>query len=332
MTAEKSLPHQHWPAQPGSVAARYPAIHELAEGDRDLQTLTSAARDLAHSDLVVHVGISLASGGRPPETLAATSDVPVRADWLQHGVRQGPGMWQARDEVLVSKDLAADERWPDFGKLCVAVLDLRSMVSVRIRVPGAALARLNFYATEPVALEQLDVGSAVRLAQLADTPVSRALERLRDDIIEPERGDPNRVALALGTIMARYRVNSAQAFELLLYASDGGDRNLVDAALEVVDIGGLPGEVLHAARQRHQERSLTEREPGQTAPRAWLRNDASQARVHTDRGVPHTGASRSLDTPTDPDRRLCIGGPEMWRAPTIEPPLTGRRGGTTWQN
>lgn len=329
MTAEKSLPDQHWPAQPRSVTALRPPLHELADGDLDLQSLTSTARDLAHSDSVVHVGISLSSAGRPPETLAATGDLPVRADWLQQGVRQGPGMCQAEDRVLVSRDLAADERWPDFGKLCVAVLDLRSMVSVRIPVPGADLARLNFYATEPVALEHLDVASALRLAQLADTPVSRALERLRDDIVTPERGDHNRVALALGTIMARYRVNSAQAFELLVHASHGGDRTLVDAALEVVDIGGLPGDALTGARQRHHERSLTEREPGQTAPRAWLRNDASQARVNTDRGGQHAEGTRSLDTPTGPDRRLCIGGPDMWREPTSAPPLPGRRDGTT---
>ena len=91
-----------------------------------------AQRLICRAHPATHVGLTLVPDGRAPETIAATDDLPIRVDWLQHELGQGPSVRSAFTGVLVSPDLAIDRRWPDFGRLCVAVLDVRSMVSVAV--------------------------------------------------------------------------------------------------------------------------------------------------------------------------------------------------------
>jgi len=122
------------------VPAAAPSGLAPQSGDVDLQFVaTFAALAMCHSDQQIHCGLTVVPAGRAPETVAASDDIPVRVDWLQRELSQGPAVMADLGELVVSKDLAADLRWPDFGKLCVAVLDLRSMVSIRIPMAGSTL-------------------------------------------------------------------------------------------------------------------------------------------------------------------------------------------------
>jgi hypothetical protein len=220
--------------------------------DLDPQQVTLAGLRICHSDHDIHCGLSVVRPGWAPETIAASDDVPVRVDWVQHELRQGPCVGADPGATLVIEDLAADERWPDFGRMCVAVLNMRSMLSVQVPVAPPNRARLSFYSSEPSAVDNWDLSAVPRLARLASPMVTALICEFGELFVHAAPSDRGRVAVALGTISARYRVNSADAFDLLREASQDLRRALLGVAIDVVADGRLPEEaILHARRRRH---------------------------------------------------------------------------------
>jgi hypothetical protein len=211
-------------------------------------------------------------------------------------------------ETLVISDLASEERWPDFGRMCVAVMNMRSMVSVPIPVAGPNVARLNFYSSDPRAFDNLDLGAASRLALLAAPMVAALISEFGELLAQAAPSECSRVAVAVGTVIARYRVNSADAFDLLREASHDLRRALLGLAIEVVADGRLPEEAI--VRARHQR--MAERRAGQalnqaatTPPRTYAPRSGSP--VHPRRSGVHQRAVHAAPS---------IGGPEMWRDPS----------------
>lgn len=254
--------------------------------DLDPQQVTLAGRAICNSEHDVHCGVSIVPAGRAPETIAATDDVPVRVDWLQHELNQGPALDADPVELLAIKDLAAAESWLDFGRMCVAVMNLRSMVSVRIPTGSPDRAMLNFYSSEPGAFDHMDVDAALRLARFAAPAVCTLIGEFRGPLLAASPSDCSRVAVAVGTVMARYRVNSTDAFGLILEASRYLRRSLLGVAIEVVaNIHVLEEAILQARRQRR-----------------------------TGRTTPEPEGPTSQQPPAPP--RPSIGGPEMWHDPS----------------
>lgn len=252
------------------------------------QQVTFAGLEICNSDDDIHCGLSVVAAERAPETIAATDDVPVRVDWLQHELRQGPCVGADSGEMLVIKDLAADERWPDFGKMCVAVMNVRSMVSIQISVARPDRARLNFYSSEPSAFDHLDFDAALRLARLAAPMVRVVISEFREALLEAAPSDCSRVAIAVGTVIARYQVNSADAFDLLREASHDLRRALLGVAIDVVADGRLPEAAILQARQRTPECG-----PGHGG------SGGQQRGAH---GAPLIGGPEMCHDPSAPDR------------------------------
>ncbi|MCC6494871.1 MAG: hypothetical protein IT193_01285 [Propionibacteriaceae bacterium] len=286
--------------------------------DLDPQQVTLAARAICNSEHDVHCGLSIVPDGRAPETIAATDDVPVRVDWLQHELRQGPGLDADLGEVLAIKDLAAAERWLDFGRMCEAVMDLRSMVSIRIPTGSPDRAMLNFYSSDPGAFDQMDIEAALKLARLAAPAVLRIIDDFREPLQDIVNGDCSRVAVAVGTVMARYRVNSADAFGLLREASGYLRRSLLGVAIDVVaDVRLLEEAVIQARRQRRSSPGRAPSQPG--------------APPGVGSGQPATPGQSARLRPSANDAPS-IGGPEMWHDPSAPPArlagiVPGGRGG-----
>lgn len=308
MTAQQWKPElEGLPRPPGAANPTWPA---RVSGSRSLDpqlAVKFAALGICHSNQTVHCGLTVVLAGHAPEPVAATDDLPVRVDWLQHELGQGPGVQLVPGEVVLSKDLAADDRWPDFGKLCVSVLDLRSMVCIQIPLEAGHRALLSFYSSEPTALDHLDVDAARRLARLA----APATNSLIDEFGEELRGaadSSSRVATALGMVVARYRVRSPEAFDLLLEASHFLDRPLLDVALEVVVEGCLPEAV---TRWRHRYGA------GPIGATPTAGREAVPPWVARQPDVPRP----SLDTADPPatDWIPQVGGPELWGHPDPEP-------------
>jgi hypothetical protein len=291
-------------------APRNAALTELVlprGDDLDPQQVALAGVKICRSGHDIHCGLSVMPADGVPETIAATDDVPVRLDWLQRELRQGPFLGADPGGTLVIKDLAADQRWPDFGRMCVAVMNMRSMVSVRIPVARPNRARLSLYSSEPGAFDHLDLGAASRLAALAAPTVTILINEFGEPLLHAAPSDCSKVAIALGTVIARYRVNSADAFDLLCEASHDLNRALLGVAIGVVADGGLPEEALvHARRYRtpRRRRSQAVELAAVTPPRAYWQPSGR-----------HVPPRRSAGQPSGAHAAASIGGPEMWRDP-----------------
>lgn len=219
--------------------------------DLALQEVAFAGLDICQSHHDIHCGLSVVPADGTPETIAATDDVPVRLDWLQYESCQGPGVGADRGELVIA-DLATDQRWPEFGELAIAATNMRSMACVQIPVARPNRAILGFYSSDPRAFEHFDVRAAARLARVAAPMVTVLISEFGERLLRAPPSDRNRVAVAVGTLSGRYRVNSADAFDLLCEASRDLHRALVGVAIDVIAEGRLPEEaILHARRRRH---------------------------------------------------------------------------------
>lgn len=235
----------------------------------DLQSVVSfAARALCHSPHDIHGGLSVIPAEGVPEPVAATDDLPIRFDWLQCELAQGPSMDSVPTELVVSKDLAADDRWPDFGKLCFAVMNLRSMVMIRVPLASGDQAALSLCSTQPDAFDRMDVDSALRLARLAIPAIEAVMANF--ELAKPIDGHRqcSRLAMALGMVVARHRVDSSEAFSLLLDASYRANRTVLDVAREVAETGSLPAHTGEPPGTGHAETSKDRSESDQSGCQA----------------------------------------------------------------
>ena len=96
---------------------------------------TFSALEICHSDERISVGITVSLPFRAPETVAATDDIPVRADWLQHQFGQGPAVSPEQCQMVVCKDLGFQ------GGLSKNPLPFQLIWRVLVRETQAALQR-----------------------------------------------------------------------------------------------------------------------------------------------------------------------------------------------
>lgn len=210
-------------------------------GSLDLdQVLARASRAIRGAQVGTSYGLSLIPSRRAPETIAATDSLPVRLDWLQYQLRQGPLLSPAGASIAVSRDLADDRRWPDFGRLCVAALDVRSLVSLRAPLPGGGQLALTFLSADEPLSRRLDLALAVRLLHLARRPAARLLARYGGPLKRASDGDFSRVAVAVNIAMAQHGLDSDRGFQRLVQAAREWGRPLLEVALQTVVAGRVP--------------------------------------------------------------------------------------------
>jgi GAF domain-containing protein len=229
--------------QLGDVMSRVARQLQEEHGDVEgtLQAITAAAvRTVPHAD---ECGISYVIGRRTIEPRASTSDLPERLDAMQGQLQQGPCMDAVWDQAIVRvDDVAADERWPDFGR-AAAGLGVGSMLCFQLFVHGDHLGALNMYSRTRSAFdeESQDIGllfashAAIALAGAEHEAGLRAAMNTRDLIGQ-----------AKGILMERHRLTADQAFDVLSRASQELNRRVVDIALEVTDTGAVPERRPHA--------------------------------------------------------------------------------------
>ena len=249
--------HGEIPANPDSAARPTPVepLRPFAEsrGASGSQNVVSqAAMLVGRLGCQIHCGITLTVGS-VPETIAATDDIPIRLDRLQRDLGHGPSMPPGLSEPLViSGELGEDLRWPDFGMMCVSVLGIRSLLSVRIPLAGEGHAFLTLSSEAPAAFGDHDKEAATEFARLAVPAASRGWRELDAFSAVEASSRTGRLATALGIVMARYRLKSAPAFEMLNQSSQVLRWSLLAMASEVVHTGRLPArDICEVRRSRH---------------------------------------------------------------------------------
>ncbi len=128
------------------------AIKAPIDLDETLDLITRSAAETIPG--IVEASISITTRTGEIQTLAPTGPLVTRADHLQYELGEGPCLDAAvEDPVVAVNDLAADERWPDFGPKAAA-LGFGSQVAFQFRAEPHVRGALNLYAREPNEIDQ----------------------------------------------------------------------------------------------------------------------------------------------------------------------------------
>jgi transcriptional regulator with GAF, ATPase, and Fis domain len=214
------------------------ALARSLAAEADLEGVLSSVltASLTHIEGAEYAGIT-AFSRHGASTPVATDELVLVIDQLQYATGEGPCLSAAADHeaaVLVD-DLTADARWPVFSDGAVSH-GIASMLSLHLYTARDTIGALNVYAHRPHAFTADSVHTGVLLAAhsaaaIAAATTTRDLRRALDsrDVI----------GQAKGILMERFKITSADAFDMLITASQDFNRKLRDVAAEVTETGVL---------------------------------------------------------------------------------------------
>ena len=174
-------------------------------------------------------------------TLAASDQAARDGDALQYTLGSGPCMDAILERtVLAPIDLTTDPRWPVFGPKVAETLGFRSMLSLRLLtdVPDSIYG-LNIYGQQPEAFDRQAVLCGLLVGTYASSIVLSSGSRETILNLEKALQSNRQIGIAVGIIMATYRLTPERSFEMLRVASMNHNRKLRDIAESVVLTGTL---------------------------------------------------------------------------------------------
>lgn len=190
-------------------------------------------------------GMTMGRSGRKPVTVACSDSLAARADEAQYQAGDGPCLTALREGRMVRVDaLAADERWPAFGRKA-ASLGVRSSLSLPLMHDGKPVGALNVYARKDGAFGPWQIRRAEKLAANGSGALALAL-RLSDVLARNEQLRSSLesrpvIDQAMGIIMAFHRCTPEQALKLLRTQSQNKNVKLRDVAAGIVtQVSGEP--------------------------------------------------------------------------------------------
>lgn len=154
------------------------------------------------------------------ETVAPTHDVLRDVDARQYELKQGPCYESATDEAyVVSSNLAADERWPDYTVAALAA-GIRAQAGIALFDARSFQGALNLYSHHVGAFEDLSPLGALFSHQAAIAiGYAQEVSDLRQAIATRQL-----IGQAIGVVMERYQLSEERAFAFLARLSQ--DRNV----------------------------------------------------------------------------------------------------------
>jgi GAF domain-containing protein len=182
-----------------------------------------------------HAGITIVRR-KEVYTPAASDDLPVAVDRVQYETGEGPCVDAIRDhEVYLTRDLAADDRWAEFGPRAVEETGVRSMLSFRLVADDDTLGALNLYSKTPDHFGDDDRHIGALFATHASLAMASATEvdQLRRALVTRDV-----IATAKGILMAREGLDEEQAFALLRQKSRNTNTRLTEIAAEICESAG----------------------------------------------------------------------------------------------
>jgi GAF domain-containing protein len=202
-----------------------------------LERIVAAA--IAEIPGAAHAGITFVTRG-VISTPTQSSALVSRIDQLQEATGQGPCLSASNEHLTVRADDLRDEpRWPAFAHQA-AELGVLSMLSIQLFVEGDSFGSLNLYAETADAFDEDAESIGLLLASHAAIAIAGARAEANLRIALTGR---DIIGQAKGILMERYKLDGAQAFDLLVRASQHTGHKLRDIA----DHLAATGEVLHSA-------------------------------------------------------------------------------------
>ncbi len=227
---------------------------ELAEAARALHvpqgeqvTLEAAVREaLTIVRGCTAAGLSEVGADGRLRTTAATGELVLLGDRLQHDLDEGPCVSAIREQTVVwSPDLTREPRWQRWATAAHDQLGVRSMLSLQLYSGEGGHGALNLYATEKDAFDAYDQAAAVALS--AQIAVAVATAR-RDEQLSQAVRNRTVIGQAQGILMERFDLSPDAAFAVLVRTSQGGNTKLYLVAEELVRTRSLPGQPRRSPR------------------------------------------------------------------------------------
>jgi transcriptional regulator with GAF, ATPase, and Fis domain len=220
------------------------------------ESLAEAARDLGSDDverilekavtLAVEMiqgcdaaGVTLVRSKKKLETPVFTEEWVARGDALQYELGEGPCMdavWQ--QQLVVSRDLADEKRWPTWGPRVVNELGARSMMCVQLFTSAQTVGALNMYCQHVNGFdEEKDRHEAHALAAHAAVALVAAQ---KIEHLSAALDTRTVIGQAEGILMERFDIEPERAFEVLKRVSSHTNEKLHRVASELVRTRRLP--------------------------------------------------------------------------------------------
>ena len=192
----------------------------LTPGDLDetLSRITAAAVEVLPD--VTMASITIRHRDNRLETYAPTHDVLRDLDAKQYDLQEGPCYETATDETyVVSTNLAADHRWPEYTKAALAV-GVKAQAGLGLFDASRFQGALNLYSSHVGAFEDLGPLGALFSHQAAVAlAYAQEISDLRQAVTTRQQ-----IGQAIGVVMERYQLSEERAFAFLARLSQ--DRNV----------------------------------------------------------------------------------------------------------
>jgi transcriptional regulator with GAF, ATPase, and Fis domain len=205
---------------------------DITDGETLLSELTENAVKVVPG--ARHAGITVADRGGNVRTAASSaSRYPAMLDKIQQTHRQGPCLSAAWQQHLIQiDDLAHDERWRAFSRDAVEQTPIRSILSFQLFTDQKSMGALNFYAEQPAVFDD----DAVEAGSILATHTALAWKLVRrEEQFRSALGSRDIIGQAKGMLMERFKIDGAQAFELLKRLSQNTNTPVATVARQVVE-------------------------------------------------------------------------------------------------
>ncbi len=206
-------------------------LETAGEVDEVMQRVVDAAE--REIDGAIGAAITLLTDGVVTSP-THSSELMAEVEAVEDETGQGPCVDSARDSVtLRSDDLSTEVRWPLFATR-VAALGVLSVLSFQLFVERDSMGALNVYGGEAHCFDEEAESSGLLLASHAAIAIAgtRKVANLR---IGMDSRDV--IGQAKGILMERFKINSLNAFDLLVVASQSSHRRVRDIAEELATTG-----------------------------------------------------------------------------------------------
>jgi GAF domain-containing protein len=219
-----------------SLARYFADLSETLLGVRGvtetMKVLVDAAADVVEG--VAHASISHMRG-RALVSASSNDDVGHILDGIQTGADEGPCLDAIRtDRITVSRDLRADERWPQYGPAAVDATGVLSSLAHPLRDGRRPFGALNLFSNEVDAFHG-DVEQEALIAILAAHSAPALSAALHREDMEAALRTRDIIGQAKGLLMARSDVDEDTAFQMLVSASQRTNVKLAEVARQLVE-------------------------------------------------------------------------------------------------
>jgi transcriptional regulator with GAF, ATPase, and Fis domain len=184
---------------------------------------------------IQHAAISLVHRQQKVDTVAATGKIPEAVDKIQYETGEGPclsSIWE--QDMFVTADLAAEDRWPAFSRRTVAETGIRSMLAFQLFVQEDTLGALNLYNEKPDAFDDRSQAFGRVLAAHAALAMSAANAQEDAEQLQVALGSSREIGIAIGILMCQMKVDQDGAFQILSKGSQRMNVKLRQLAARIV--------------------------------------------------------------------------------------------------